>query len=500
MEALVINGNWVTVASRSMSARDKNNAAIARLFGQTLDSFLAGCQVAVHADGVEISDTILTAALGELFGRFWPRINVSGRNSAVFAQAARSAAASGGQPDPIVNDNILAANYVVSVGSPMPLGVLQGVVISANGYRVRAGAPAIGGSDRNPVGPFVAATLAAAEAFKAIFGRYATSAVIELPPELEIELDFIRNNRQPLPTGLRFDDVVVVGVGAVTHTLLWLLERWPHEVVGRLILVDHDKYDISNGQRYVGMRHGAEQFKSVEWAMRLRESHPGLMVEPSTDDMNTYFEHRSNPAVRLVVAGLDSTESRRQLALKLPRRVINMWTSGEYAGASIHATGGTGACLFDAYPEERGQVDEVHSIAQQTGLGAPRIRELLDSAAPLTDIDSTRILQRFPSLGVLSGKPLRSVLPAFCAVVPLQTGAANEQADVPFAPVSAFAGAFGFISLLLALADPDRATASWQSRLFANPTSHSWRLTSSRPDCYVCTDPIVRDLLTERFR
>jgi hypothetical protein len=141
---------------------------------------------------------------------------------------------------------------------------------------------------------------------------------------------------------LRCEDLHMFGVGAVTHGMLWVMERWPADISGDMYLIDQDAYGESNGQRYAGMRVDDIGFpKPGQATRRLRVRHPRLDVCPLDGvDMNRYFaESRPDCRVRLAVSGMDNPEHRRQLALKLPARVVNMWTEGDRLGAARFGIG-----------------------------------------------------------------------------------------------------------------------------------------------------------------
>lgn len=234
---------------------------------------------------------------------------------------------------------------------------------------------------------------------------------------------------------------------------MWLLERWPALVSGEIDLIDHDKYDFSNGQRYIGMnRLHVSQPKTVIVADRLRTVHKNITIHPQETDINSYFaEKQRDCRINLALIGVDSAEHRRHLALKLPKRVINMWTEGERLGASRFGFSDGWACLYCAYPDKRDlQYDETSEIHRETGLMPSRVRELLFSGSGLTHDDVMTISQRYmlPDLNSLVGKPLRSVRGTLCATGRIHLKSQDTDTDVPFAFASFLAGIGGFIEFI----------------------------------------------------
>jgi molybdopterin/thiamine biosynthesis adenylyltransferase len=471
------------------TVREKNTRALDPLFAAPLEAQIEAITIGIIV-GPTASDALIADALGDLLGRFWRKISVHGPNAERLAASARSAAHSGGELDPIVTTDLNTADFIIGIGSP---GTAT-INIAIDGYRIEVGPAARSGPNPNPLSALVAACIAAGEALKSLLGTQSRMRVIPLCEPYLLELDIVLDQRVTLPETLLLDDVVICGVGAVTHALLWILERWPGRVEGRLTLVDRDAYDTSNGQRYIGMvtNTGA---KVADWARRLMAAHPALDVEPIKLDLNTYFASR--PMAKLAIAGLDSEESRRHLALKLVPTIVNLWTSGESAGASLHHLDGLGHCLHCAYPEKGEHASEITRFANLTGLSLERVSELLDTVAPLTVADANTIRAKYPTLPVQVGKPLRSVIPAICSVVPMASVPGEATIDVPLAPVSAYAGSFGFLALLLALGEHD-GTPAWQTRLFAYPNANSWTARYAVRSCVLCSDSITIELVKER--
>jgi len=93
------------------------------------------------------------------------------------------------------------------------------------------------------------------------------------------------------------------------------------------------------------------QYLRVQAAKRIVLKHPSVSVHPYSTDMNTFFEReRPDCVIKLAIAGVDSAEHRRQLALKLPKRVVNMWTENDWVGAARFGFRDGWPCLYCAYP------------------------------------------------------------------------------------------------------------------------------------------------------
>jgi hypothetical protein len=469
----------------------------------TLGSLIENFRIGVFGfDGSDCRAGLLLAeALGDTLGRLWHKIDVSGAIADVFVIAANAASRSceGNACSRIA----WAPPYdaVIVIGSGNPPGESPNVLhIGANGWEVTAGAEAIVGDDPNPVGPTAAAAIAAAEAFRIAFADNLGERSKRLP--LNYRWSAWPGAERPLVGTITLPKVPIIGVGAVMHGLLWVFERWPADVAGQLDLVDPDSYGDSNGQRYAGMKNVDIGQKKVEQVGdKLQKSHPNLLVTAIPRSSNSYFEiDRPDKPAELVVVGVDSKEQRRQLGLKLPRRVVNLWTDGSVLGVGRHGIGDGWPCLYCAYPENKSDaLDEAGQIYQETGILPSRARYLLDTSSPLEPQDIEVLRQRRPDIDAnsLIGQAIRSVRVQICATSTVPMLDASE-VDVPLAFVSFLCGVMGFVELIRELTASSEP-CSWQVDGLKYPTDGCWRERAPTKGCYLCDDETSLSLVRRRF-
>ena len=488
------------------AAHEKNLRALEFAAGGGADAGLIGsARVGVWTGGARpLHSGLLAEALGEVLGRFWRRIDAWGPHADRLAAAAgRSSAACGAAPaarrawDP-------PYDFAIGAGEPAPPGCApDGATIGAGGWRVASGsgAPpggADGGGAANPAGALAAASLAAAEAFKSVFG---IGAAERLPVPYEWDAWYGAAPGRGAPAaGERLDlgEVHVFGVGAVSHALLWIVARWPGGVTGTVHLVDPDSYDAGNPHRYIGT--SAEDVglpKASAAAHRLRRACPGIEAIAHDTDMNDYFT-RSNPdcMIGTAVCGLDSKEGRRQLGLKLPRTTVNMWTSGFHAGASTFSFDDGWPCIHCAYPPPAGpEPDEASLIHGELGLAHGRARELLDSGRSIGE-DDARIISAATGARIrdIRLRPLRALRAEMCATgrVRMRRAEGGDPGDahVPLAFASAMAGVAGFTELVRAALGARRDPGQFQTSVLKYPSLHSWTRRGPSRHCAFCADPI----------
>lgn len=484
------------------AAEEKNALALKALFGNdALADRLTSTRIAVvlPTEALSASGRLLANVLSDVLARLWPCINFHGAEADRMLAVALSAAQSGGG-----NGNGLQVlwappyDIVVAVGCDAPAGAGYTLRVGADGWHSAIGADAKCGNSLNPVGPAFAGAMAGAQVFHRVFQSELAGMATEPFDSCHVDVRQLFAAAELELTNLDLGETHAFGVGAVTHGLMWMIEHWPARVSGALSLVDQDKYGSSNGQRYAFMCLGdAGRMKVAAMKNRLETAHPQLTVTDHPTDLNRYCANRGfDRPLHRVIAGLDSAEARRHVALKLPERTVNMWTAGERIGAGRYLPGHGGACLACDYLEKvNTQLDEVAELFQQTSIRPDIIRSLLDSGRGLSVEEAATIASRWGTpADKFVGQPLRSVMPALCATGRLQMPNNPEVVDVPFAFASLFAGISGFMMLLKDLKGDD-PSEGWTQHIFKRPTPLLLRALHTRSECVCCST--LSDLATE---
>jgi molybdopterin/thiamine biosynthesis adenylyltransferase len=493
-----------------ITAQQKNQSAIKHLIGnEALSNRLMDKRIAIISppeSEKKRSACLIAEGLGDLIGRLWKKIDYSGPLSGILSEAIRSAAASGRQVVNLKETWEPPYDYVIGISADIPSTSGPGLKIGASGWNMTIGSKAVIDENPNPVGPLAAACLAAAEAFKSIFNDALADRCKMLPSDYFWSSWYGEAGHQTTLSSnfdLNMDDVHIFGVGSVTHSLVWLLERWPGKVSGNLYLIDHDSYDESNGQRYIGMRNediGKPKTEVVEKC--LARKHSSLVVKGNNLDMNRYFtETRSDYKVNLAVSGLDSIEGRRQLQLKLPKCIVDMWTSGESVGACRYKFQDNWPCVFCIHPDNLSSVtDEVAEIFRETGIAPARIRALLNSGQGLSENDANAVAPRYQiDKNSIIGKPLRTVRGQLCATGKLVLPNESIEADVPLAFAAGLAGIGGFIELARELWQIPMSPGHWVISTFMYPTEWNWTTRQKVANCYLCSDSSLAGLLEKKY-
>ena len=157
------------------------------------------------------SGEIIAKALGEYLGRLWHKIDAAGCYSQIIASAAEEAVKAC-KFDAIIRQQWNPPyDFVIGIGTQIPYGQ-EGVSIGADGWKVNAELKAYTSNDPNPVGPCLAAALAAAQAFKSIFHEHIEDAMHLLPADYEWNSWYGDAGSAPNVSDLEFDEIHVFGV------------------------------------------------------------------------------------------------------------------------------------------------------------------------------------------------------------------------------------------------------------------------------------------------
>ena len=486
------------------TAFDKNAAAI-NAITKNEDSLdlIRSSRIGICSEGcTSKSGELIAKALGEYMGRFWHNLDAIGSFASIIINSASESSKACSFTSVIKQRWEPPYDFIIRIGTPISPNE-KDISIGADGWRVNAGSKAHTSNDPNPVGPCFAAALASAQAFKSIFQEHIQKDTCLLPPNYEWNSWYGNTGDGPQATKLVFDEIHVFGVGAVSHGFFWILQNWPEKIHGTIHLIDHDYYDAGNSQRYMGMTADwIGKPKSEAIIPRLKQIHPDLNIVSHKLDMNRYFAQENRQCrVRVAICGLDSKDSRRRLALKLPEKIINMWTSEEDAGATRFFFTNNLMCLYCAYPEAKdGIPDEVGMIYEELkhALKPSRLRELLYSGAGINEEEAAAVRKK-TGRGIMSGMPIRSVRSELCAMGRLKPQNDASEVVVPLAFVSGIAGILGFIEAFREINHIQGNPGRIQISTLHYPTDYIWIPQSKNKNCYLCSDDKVLELVRRKY-
>ena len=307
-----------------------------------------------------------------------------------------------------------------------------------------------------------------------------------------------------LGQSVRIPDAHLAGVGAVGSAAIYALAHFGN-VCGTTHLIDNDKVDDTNLNRYVLMRQqDVGRFKVVVAAEGLGNT--AVHSDPFAGSFADFLEERG-PNVDLLLTPVDSQEGRRAIARRLPRRVINASTGETAVTLSTHGFADGKACLHCLYSPEPNQKTNEEVMAEHLRLPAEMVRELVEKntlldANLISEIEQLQGVSR----GTWSehvGSPIQSFYNrAVCSDAELHGPTADVVAPLSF--ISASAGILLAAELVKA-GDPELALFSLDNYFrfdtlhHPNPAYRQMRLQDASGNC-ICNDPDFVAVHAARYR
>jgi hypothetical protein len=341
------------------------------------------------------------------------------------------------------------------LGDTAPEGsIAPTIFVGSDGWlaRISTQGPLSFGSSQLPFAAGAAACIGAANLFRAIFSDLLVKAELDKNATLSL-LDFTTGDAATQgPTDLNCDlgRVALVGVGAIGNAVVWALARTPG-LAGTLDLVDHERVELSNLQRYVLTGQKDEGRQKVALARDIVEAQASsIAVEVFPVRWAQYVGQRNLLGIDRVVVALDSAKDRMGVQSSLPRSVLNAWTQVGDLGVSRHEFLGDKACLACLYLPTGQQPHEDQLIAR--ALKMPEepqqllqpLRELLVTDRPVGEEFVTEAARRLginPELLMpFAHEPLRAFyVKAVCGGIAIEAAAA-PLIEAPLAFQSSLAG------------------------------------------------------------
>lgn len=308
----------------------------------------------------------------------------------------------------------------IQIGAPasLPGEPLHTLYVSATSWRGYIGTqqtPWTGDMDGNPVGPYVAACLAAAEVFKFVRGvqpDYGTS-----PGGLWYDAWHMRRGDQgeagpSLPAVVQGLSAVVAGIGAVGSALLHTLYAVPG-LHADIIAVDHDPkgIEITNLNRYTLFSQAdLGRPKATQAALKLAGT--GLEITPRDRLWQQWTVEQPGEARELVLSCVDNNVARHAIQSSMPGVILSASTMDLRAQVIGFERLPGAACLRCRNPPEDRSPDETviqtlracdpatrASFAAEQGIRSADLEQFLEDPQAHCGLISGETLQRFSQPG-----------------------------------------------------------------------------------------------------
>lgn len=422
-----------------------------RVFEEKLEShvpFVLFDQAGMSQEGRVTLDLLVN-----LLARLYPRLGVEGYDDLSAREAERLRRyATTLNPDIELVPAPTEATVGIVVGQPSVSVGVPTFYLGSDGWiaTLSSSIAQTSGSSTNPIGAAAAACFGAANVFRHVFREQLEDGA----PDDSIRLSIYDFGQGEEATSHAFGsadlgEVFLVGIGAIGNATAWTFSRSPR-LSGSLHLVDPQRIDTGNVQRYVLTGPSDVGKLKVDVATEALASAPGLAVTPHSLSWGEFLAERGSYRLDAVGVALDSATDRIAVQASLPRWVVNAWTQKENLGVSRHRFLDDRACLACLYMPNHSYQSDSERIAAEIGLPEAELEvramlarrdpvnpEMLARIAAANGVDSAdlrrfegRDLYAFHSEAVCGGAVLR-----------LGGGSTSQQSvEAPMAFQSALAG------------------------------------------------------------
>ena len=448
------------------------------------------------SEGLAIADLA-----NRLVARLYPTLILEGR-AGELAELARLI-------NPEIEIGTGRPDILLAIGEDAPADATRVIYAGSEGWlaRLSTAAPMAAGESSNPFGAGTAACLAVANVFRAVF----LDGESQLDCDTQLSaLDFATgpNAKSGAEELDRVDigEAVLVGAGAIGHGAVWAFERAPCH--GRLHVVDNERLELSNLQRYVLATRQDEHRLKTE----LAEEHAGAIELTGHPTQWESFCAESGYQWERVLVALDSARGRRAVQASLPMWIANAWTQPGDLGVSTHPWTETGACLSCLYLPQRSSDGEDTIIAQALGLADMQmeVRRLLHTGQPVPRALLTTIEKQLElpagAADAFDGRTLRELyIEGLCGgtLVSLdQLERPRQEVHVPIAHQSALAGvllAGRLVAERLGLV-PDQTTVTRINVMHTLGEDLAQPMQKDPRGICICQDPVYRAAYEGKWR
>lgn len=139
------------------------------------------------------------------------------------------------------------------------------------------------------------------------------------------------------------DGTILVGFGAIGNGFIWALSNTPN-IKGRFTIIDPEKIELSNLQRYCLTEENHIELFKVHIAENLFRG-TEIELNPFEGDWAEYLNSNGNWNNELVCISIDSAKDRIAIQSSLPKSILNAYTERNLIGITRHSNFVEIACL-----------------------------------------------------------------------------------------------------------------------------------------------------------
>lgn len=354
------------------------------------------------------------------------------------------------------------------------------------------------GGTFNPFSAVASACFGAAEVFNKIFEQHLKAVSDDHYIFSLLEYKWSPSICSEMPETF-LDDVTFIGLGAVGNAASYTLGFMKNILKGEVRLVDSEKLELSNVQRYISTKRASVDTLKTTIA-KYEFDKTGVNTEKYSKTIGNYIAHENRECIfKAIVISVDNPETRIYAQALLPYIVINGWTSDQLEdygelGISKHWFDSDQACLACLYMPQGKVLSELDRLVDFTGLSKQEIVDIYKTPLDekiLKEISEKKAYKK-EILMRWKGRLIREFyVEAGCGGVFLgvQSGMKEHAAIVPITHQSVLAGALvaaELIKTVLGLSSR-RDRASHRMSVFRMPYIYDLPKTVKSEKCF-CAD------------
>lgn len=374
------------------------------------------------------------------------------------------------------------------------------IIVGADSWTayINASTSCSGWTTRVPVGPHVAATLAATEIFKRLLLHNfpnQTRNQIKLAEDVSFSaLNYANPPEQTLslPEQVELEHVAIVGVGAGGSAALYTLACFP-QLTGEITLVEPGNHKESNLARYLlsnyeDCHRGSSKIRRAYTFLQQQQPLLAVQMEPLP------YEEVNEPDYRLVISTVDTPESRWAIQHDWPPVVLDAAVI-ETIYAVLRVYPGEGICLGCKHPYDPDITWKRRAMIW--GKKEGEVRQLHRDAAPVTEQDITTLAQvqnqPVENFRDLIGIPFNEV-PALteCGDTHFDLQVPNQVATLPFQ--TTMAGVLLAAEVIKDRYAPEWVLSNWfEHNMLWVPKPQLHRFRRRLENCAICREVSADD-------
>jgi hypothetical protein len=231
-----------------------------------------------------------------------------------------------------------------------------------------------------PAGPalLAAAAIGVGALFRAVFADLLPRGRGGAEPGSLNLVDLSEFNDLPVPEQVVIGKIHLAGAGAIGQATVAALRR--ANARGEIVLVDHERLELSNLQRYFGTQRADVGTAKTKLAARALD---GSTLRPRESRKRWGESRDSAPGKRVVLAALDTGTGRIGVQAGLHGKIYNAFTGPADFGWSRHEHFGNDPCLACLYWPRGRRPHRYELIAKALDQHALRVRLYLALNAPV---------------------------------------------------------------------------------------------------------------------